>query len=304
MKKSSYIIGIISLSIILIGTTFKASHLPGASILLTVGIGCLSFIFLPIVYFQLLRSTNDGLLKWVYHAAFISFFIDFVGMLFKIMHWPGASKLLMIGIPLPFILFLPFYISYHNKRKLKTDNSFFGILLFMIYLGVFSSLLAINYSKDYIYSYITSVETIEIGNQNISNQLPKDSKALFMVDELQRIKKNLEMLDNKQYENSINNSKSINYRMLTAKDKKPGKATLRKAGIEKFNIEFERYKENVLKEDNSEITQRLFKEIDIYRVPKKEGDYPIIWQLTLINTLNILTDWQNKILLIEYLSNK
>ena len=47
------------------------------------------------------------MLRFVYTAAFISFIIDFIGMAFKILHWPGAAILLIIGIPLPFILFLP-----------------------------------------------------------------------------------------------------------------------------------------------------------------------------------------------------
>lgn len=143
MSKTVNYLGMISLALVLVATILKVNHLPGAAIALILGLGSISIIFLPVAYVQLLTNTSDNLLKWVYHAAFISFFIDFVGMIFKVLHWPGASILMTIGVPLPFVLFLPLYMRYHNKRQLKTDSAFFSVVLFMIYLGVFSSLLAI-----------------------------------------------------------------------------------------------------------------------------------------------------------------
>ena len=106
MKKSIYILGVISLSITLLATIFKVMHLAGAGVLLIAGLGGLTFVFLPLAFAKLLKSTDDKLLKFVFTAAYISFTVDFIGMLFKILHWPGAGLFLIVGIPLPFILFL------------------------------------------------------------------------------------------------------------------------------------------------------------------------------------------------------
>ena len=168
MKKSIYIFGIFCLSIVLIGTLFKTMHLPGSSILLTLGLLCTSLLFLPIALFHCTKATTDPLLKFVYYMAYISFTVDFVGMLFKIMHWPGASWFMIVGVPLPFVLFLPAYLVYHTKRKLKTDLNFLGVILVMIYLGVFSSMLAINVGYNVYKGYAQAAQELSQTNKLIA----------------------------------------------------------------------------------------------------------------------------------------
>jgi len=302
MKKASYILGIGSLSIILIATIFKAMHFPGAGILLTIGIGFMSFIFLPIAYAQLLKSTDDKLLKWVYHAAFISFFVDFIGMLFKIMHWPGANILMLIGVPLPFVLFLPVYVFYHTKRKLKTDVNFFGIILFMIYLGVFSSLLAVRPSEIYFNSIATSAEAISKSNELISKQLNVKSNSLELVQKLDKIKIELAIIVDENNNELVKEGTLNNFTKIQGKDKWFGYDMCQQAGLSDFNLAFEDFKTDILSSNKTAITQRLINEIDTYRVAAEDSDTPVIGKLSLINTLNVLTDWQNKILLIDYVA--
>jgi hypothetical protein len=44
-------------------------------------------------------------------------------------------------------------------------------------------------------------------------------------------------------------------------------------------------------------------EIDTYRLQRTDNEAPLITYLPIIAVMNVLTDWQNKILLIEYLYN-
>jgi len=148
MKNFIYTSGITGISLSILGITLKTLHWPGAGITLLLGLMCLAFIFIPASLVKLQKSTDDGLLKTVYWSAAISFFIMIIGMLLKIQHWPGASWFLITGMLIPFILLLPIYLIYHQKRKLKSDQHFFGIILFFLFLGVFSSLLALNVSKN------------------------------------------------------------------------------------------------------------------------------------------------------------
>ena len=70
-------------------------------------------------------------------------------------------------------------------------------------------------------------------------------------------------------------------------------------GFQNFNKQFEKFKIELKKSDYNDFIARLVDEIDIYRVPEIAGEKPIITMLHLITVLNILTDWQNKILLIN-----
>ncbi len=293
------------ISIILIAVVFKVMHFAGAGILLVIGLGSMSLLFIPISYFLLLKSTEDKLLKLVFHAAFISFSLDFIGMLFKIMHWPGTGWLLIIGLPLPFILFLPAYINYHNKRKLKTDTDFFAILLFMIYLGVFTSLLAVNSDYLAIEAYAHSTNEISESNsfliesttQNLES--PVSVSTNEMVKRLENIKKSLVMEAGGGNKEFVQLDGTINYRLISGK-KNGNVIAVSNMDYIKFNQQFEEFakmlKANMV--DNN--TQRLIDEINVYRLAKMEGQNPTIMELPLITVLNVLTDWQNKLLLINY----
>lgn len=302
MKKSIYILGIICLSIILFGTIFKVMHFPGAAILITVGLGALSLIFLPITYFKLLKSTNDKLLKLVYHAGFIAFSIDFIGMVFKINHFPGASWFLIVGLPLPFVLFLPAYIVYHSKRKLKTDLNFFGIILFMVYLGVFSSLLSLSTSRSFLNSYVISTESLSNTNQFLISEIESNNtyNSQQLVNQIEGMKQSLIKAVESEESQSIKKDESISYYQIHKKDARLNIQQFNNAGFNSFNKQFENFKIELKESDSNDFTSRLIDEIDIYRISNKEGENPIITKLPLISVLNILTDWQNKILLINY----
>lgn len=296
------------MALILIATVFKLLHLPGAGVLLILGLGSMTFIFLPIAYIILLKSTTDNLLKLVFHTAFISFAVDFIGMLFKIMHWPGAGWFMIIGLPLPFVLFLPAYIIYHSRRKLKTDTNFFAILLFMIYLGVFSSLLAVDPNYLTIKAYAHSASEISelnkylISETNSTKESALSNKNDELVQLLERLKKSTILAadaDNKEF---IHTDGNIDYLMISGMKNDYGLPVYQNKDYIIFNEQFEEYSE-LLKDTNAEIL-RLIGEINEYRLPKDEREKPLIMELPVIITLTVLNDWQNKLLLISYLNDK
>ncbi len=302
MKKSIYILGITCLSITLFGTIFKVMHFPGATILMTVGLGVLALLFLPITYYKLLNSTNDKLLKFVFHTGFIAFSVGFIGMLFKINHWPGANWFLIVSLPLPFILFLPSYIIYHSKRKLKNNLNYFGIILFMIYLGVFSSLLSLSTSNNVINTFAFSTESLFNTNQFLISETEPNStnSSQQLINQIENMKKSLIKTVESENVQSIKTDGSINYYKIYKKDAKITLQCFNDAGFSNFNKQFEEYK-TVLKEyETNDFTKRLISEIDLYRIAKTKDANPIITKLPLITILNVLTDWQNKILLINY----
>jgi len=307
MKKSVYILGMICLSITLFAILFKISHWPGAGILLIAGIGSLTLIFLPVAYSEALKSTDDKLLKFLYTAALISFTFDFIGMLFKVMHWPGAGILMVIGIPLPFVLFLPAYIYYHIKRKLKTDLNFFAILLFMIYVGVFSTLLALRPGLEILTSYAHSTNELSDANKYLSTNTVENTASEIsnstqeLVKQIEEIKHQLINAADQENNTLLKSDRSIDYTMIQSKDMKIFIDQLNEAGFKKFNESFDVFDKSLTAKNPNSNTNHLIEEINTFRLPKEKKDIPIIATLPLSLVMNTLTDWQNKLLLISYM---
>lgn len=159
MKKKIYILGIITLNLLLVGSIFKMNHLPGAGIMLTASLLLLSFVFLPLALINNYKEKQNK--KWLYIATFISFFIVLIGVLFKIMHWPGAGILLLIAVPIPFLVFLPVFVYYSIKDKQQPVINFTAIILGLTFVAVYSVLLAVNVSADILDSGIMLIKSNE-----------------------------------------------------------------------------------------------------------------------------------------------
>jgi heme/copper-type cytochrome/quinol oxidase subunit 4 len=155
MKKALYIIGIISVNIILFGILFKSQHWPGAGILMTLGILIFCFYVLPFSLINHYKGNNSRNI-WLYIVIFLSVFLNFLAFLFKIQHWPGAGIMFLIAVPAPFVLFLPVYIFYHNKSKEPSNRNFLATIFLLIFIAIFSSFMAIGVSRDFLNSFVVT----------------------------------------------------------------------------------------------------------------------------------------------------
>lgn len=147
MKKFSYSSGIVAVLLVLLGVNFKIQHWPGAGIMLTLGIFCLVFVFLPAALVN--NYTHEGNRRnlALYIVSYLTILVVMVGALFKIQHWPGAGILIVIGLPFPFLVFLPVYLYVTSRIEHFELNKTVFVLLALAYVSVFSALLAINVSK-------------------------------------------------------------------------------------------------------------------------------------------------------------
>ena len=95
MKKISRTLGVISIIVLAIGILFKLSHWQGASIIQNVGIlGLLAFF---VVYLLIgIKPLTTSLEKSVGVAGALTMCLILIAYLFKSMHWPGASILILI----------------------------------------------------------------------------------------------------------------------------------------------------------------------------------------------------------------
>lgn len=109
MKKVTFLSGFIFSATFTIGAGLKVLHLPGAGVLLVLGMAGLVGIFLPMLiinhFKRNLKTLMSEKIQWILGSLSISMMT--MGSVFKAMHWQGAGMLLSLGILLFVFGFLP-----------------------------------------------------------------------------------------------------------------------------------------------------------------------------------------------------
>ncbi len=159
MKQKIYFLGLITTMIISTGIILKLNHWPGAAILITAGMLILILLFLPAALINNYKAEGNRENKWLYIVTYITCFVVFTGMLFKIQHWPDAGVALLIALPFPYIVFLPVFLRVTSKNKNFNIYNTVFVLLLLALNSVFSALLALNVSKNTVIdSYSISMD--------------------------------------------------------------------------------------------------------------------------------------------------
>ena len=150
MKQKIYILGVISAMIISTGVMFKMEHWPAAGIMIAVGTLILVLLFFPAALINSYKAEGSTQNRLLYTVTYITCFVVFTGMLFKIQHWPNAHVALLIALPFPYIVFLPVFLIVTSKNKNFNIYKTVFVLLLLALNSVFSALLSLNVSKETI----------------------------------------------------------------------------------------------------------------------------------------------------------
>jgi hypothetical protein len=150
MKQKIYILGVISAIIISTGVIFKMEHWPAAGIMITAGTLILVLIFFPAALINSYKAEGNNQNRLLYIVTYVTCFVVFTGMLFKIQHWPYAGIGLLIALPFPYIVFLPVFLIVTSKNKSFNIYKTVFVLLLLAVNSVFSALLSLNVSKETI----------------------------------------------------------------------------------------------------------------------------------------------------------
>jgi len=317
MKNKIYYLGIISTALVTAGGIFKIMHWPGAGIILTLGLLNLCFIFFPIAFINSYKNSGRKK-KWLYIAAFITVFSDFIGALFKIMHWPGAGKLLIIGIISPVVIFLPVYIYHHVKDKEESIKNFMYIMFFLVYLSGMSALLAVNVTKSVLDNSNIVAELNDISDYykakiNTYNVKTNEAEELIartdnLLENINDLKIQLLLNTSKDNKAAINENHEVNVWMIKTKDNveaviqvmlKEQKATILKKKIN----EYTKYVYSIIGDSNPSLINCYNKVLNTQSITINEEDKS--WEYENFNNLNLtfainkLTELENYIKLIE-----
>lgn len=156
MKNKTYILGIISGIVTACGCLFKLMHWPYAGTIILVGIVSLALIFLPLATASMVKAEKDKRLRNFYKLAAVVMAFNFIAALFKIMHWPGAGKFLMIAIPLPFVVLLPAYLWSNPANKEVNYKNLLAMMFFFAYFAAITSFLSIRVSYNVVDGLVRS----------------------------------------------------------------------------------------------------------------------------------------------------
>ena len=148
MKQKIYILGLISAMILSTGVIFKMEHWPAAGIMITAGTLLMVLLFFPAALINNYKAEGNSQNRLLYIVTYITCFVVFIGILFKIMHWPNAGVALLIAVPFPYIVFLPVFLIVTSKNKNFNIYNTVFVLLLLAMNSVFSGLLSLNVSKE------------------------------------------------------------------------------------------------------------------------------------------------------------
>lgn len=148
MKKVMLRSGMFSAIAFTIGAIFKIMHYPGAGMMLVLAITCVSFVFLPIFFLVKTKEVKEKKEKFI--LGFGAFFgiLFCISVMFKIMHWPGAHALWLMGLGVLFFLFLPMYFFTGIRNPETKLNTILSSIMILIAGGLMFSLTALHETKD------------------------------------------------------------------------------------------------------------------------------------------------------------
>ncbi|MCA1757039.1 MAG: hypothetical protein LC649_06240 [Bacteroidales bacterium] len=153
------------------GIIFRIQHWPGAPVLISAGILSAVFLFVPAGVHSMLRNHARIVPAWIIIWGGISASIFGAGYLLKIMHWPGASVFILLGISLFAILVIPSFIWHHGKREASVSARAITIITATVLFFVPSALINFDTIHNFEKMFLS---TTELGNRSLEFRLSRN----------------------------------------------------------------------------------------------------------------------------------
>jgi hypothetical protein len=139
MKKNTFIFGVVSSFLLLIGVGLKIQHWPGGGIVMTIAVALFAFGYSVLLLLDKNAFAKNNFQKFVNATSMVAMMLIIIAFLFKAQHWPGAGQgiilghlLLLIMIPL---LFLQASKESDPVKKLNFHNVCCTHCFFILYLA-------------------------------------------------------------------------------------------------------------------------------------------------------------------------
>lgn len=137
MNSTMKISGYVSSLLILAGAFFKFNHWPGASPLMVLGVFFMTVLFLPLLFILKFRSSAESNRSITLSIiGFVASCLISVGVFFKIMHWPAAQLMIIVGSLLLLLAYLPIYFISVYKNTTNKLNATATVILIIAGVGL------------------------------------------------------------------------------------------------------------------------------------------------------------------------
>ena len=131
MKKTLYLIGLLSTIFTFLGSFFKIMHWPGAAVMIIMGAFSFAFIFIPLLIFIKFKEVSFLFDNLIYSIGIALGTILMIGFIFKLMHWPWATILMLSSIVIFNFVYIPLYfISRLKREELKFNTVVNSVIMF------------------------------------------------------------------------------------------------------------------------------------------------------------------------------
>ena len=131
MKKTIYFIALITTFLIVSGSLFKIMHWPGAAVMIILGSFSFAFLFIPLIILKKFKEESFSKDQIIYSIGIILGTVLGIGFIFKIMHWPMATILMLSSIILFNFLYVPaYFISRYNRDELRYSTIINSVMMF------------------------------------------------------------------------------------------------------------------------------------------------------------------------------
>ncbi|MCK5135173.1 MAG: hypothetical protein KAR19_05240 [Bacteroidales bacterium] len=154
MKNFTYLFGLSSALIAIVGAFFKKMHWPGAGILITVGIALVVLVFLPLYFIVNYREQTEKKNPIYAIVGYLTMALLLAAALFKIQHWPGAGHMIEIGLGFLIIGFIPLYVVNVFQRGGKEKISLPYVAMLLVGISIVMLFTNVNMSKYLLDTYM------------------------------------------------------------------------------------------------------------------------------------------------------
>lgn len=149
MKRTLKIAGITSIILILLGVIFKSMHWPGAGVMVVLGLAFFSLIFIPLNIVLKFKDDKARGNQLIMTIGMLTASAATIGVLFKIMHWPGANMMMMTSLLVFMIVFIPIYFIIKFRDPETKFNAIIHTTFMIGAAGMLFALMDLGHRKEH-----------------------------------------------------------------------------------------------------------------------------------------------------------
>jgi len=140
------------------GTLFRIQHWPGAAVCLSLAALSGALFFIPALVINRFNNSDDRNKRPAYILGSAGLVFYLAGMLFKIMHWPMATILMVSGVLVLCILAFPLYTWVTWKDSTHISSVFLYMIIGALLVIIPGALINLNLQKSFERGFYVSQE--------------------------------------------------------------------------------------------------------------------------------------------------